>query len=385
MFKRAIGTSLAALLLASCASTAPTTPDTLPWQDAQFHYDPALVKVAQPDLFKLDADLERRLSEPAMREVQLGLKLKRVIDTIFDKDRKGFAYRAGHSTVAAETWRNRSGDCLSLTVLTYSVARALGMTPVMQEVQTPAVFGRAGDFDVVNQHVNVMFPRIRGDLMAESETHQVVIDFEPDFAAPRRGTPLTEAGIAARYYNNVAVENMANGRYDVSYAYFKAAIHAEPTYVSAYGNLAVLYRRTGHEPEAESLLRYAISHSDNNADVALYELHRLLKDEGRLSEAGEVERKLEARQQMDPYHWIGLALADMEKNDMRRAIDKLERANEIAPSFAEVHRYLAVAYAKSGKPDKAREELAALENLGGSTNKIALLRRKLDKLEHTSQ
>ena len=384
MFKRAIGTSLAALLLASCASTAPTSPDALPWMDGQFRYDPALVKVAQPDLFKLDADLENRLSQPAMRDVPVGLKLKRVIDTIFDKDRKGFAYRAGHSTAAAETWRNRSGDCLSLTVLTYSVARALGMTPVMQEVQTPAVFGRAGEFDVVNQHVNVMFPRIRGDLMAESETHEVVIDFEPDYAAPRRGTPLTEAGIAARYYNNVAVENMANGRYDVSYAYFKAAIHTEPSYVSAYGNLAVLYRRTGHEHEAESLLRYAISHG-TNTDVALYELHRLLKDQGRLREAGEIERKLEARQQMDPYHWIGLALADMEKNDMRRAIDKLQQANDLAPSFAEIHRYLAVAYARTGNPQKAREELAALENLGGSMNKIALLRRKLDRLEHTAQ
>jgi len=388
MLMRAIrltGIPLAAYLLASCAS-APTTTDTLPWLDAQFHYDAALVKVAQPDLFKLDADLERKLSEPAMRDVPVGLKLKRVIDTIFDKDRKGFAYRAGHSTVASETWRNRTGDCLSLTVLTYSVARTLGMTPVMQEVQTPAVYGRAGDFDVVNQHVNVMFPRIRGDLMAESETHEVVIDFEPDFAAPRRGTALSEAGIVARYYNNVAVENMANGHYDVAYAYYKAAINTEPNYVSPYGNLAVLYRRANRENEAETLLRYAISHNNtNNIDVAMHELHRLLKDQGRLREAGEVERKLEAHQQTDPYHWIGLALADMEKNDMRAAIDKLGHANDIAPSFSEVHRYLAVAYARAGNPQKAREELAALENLGGLSNKIALLRRKLDKIEHTSQ
>ena len=382
MMIRAVFLSLAAMVLASCASPPPATPDGLPWLDAQFRYDAALVKVGPDHLFQLDTDLERRLSEPAVREVPVGLKLKRVIDTIFDKDRRGFAYHAGHSTDAAETWRNRSGDCLSLTVLTYSVARTLGMSPVMQEVQTPAVFGRAGDFDVVNQHVNVMFPRVRGDFMAESETHEVVIDFEPDFAAPRRGTPLSEAGILARYYNNVAVENMAAGNYPVAYAHFKAAIHAEPSYISPYGNLAVLYRRAHREDEAEKLLRYAIALGGNN-DVALHELHRYLKDHGRLREAGEVERKLEARQQMDPYHWIGLALADMEKSDFRRAIDKLERANDIAPSFTEVHRYLAVAYARSGKPEKAREELIALETLGSSINKIALLRRKLDRLEGT--
>ncbi|HUR90784.1 MAG TPA: tetratricopeptide repeat protein [Ramlibacter sp.] len=384
MLYRAAAISLSAILLASCASPAPSSPDTLPWLDAQFQYDPAIVKVTPEELFRLDGDLEGKLSQPAVRDVPVGLKLKRVIDTIFDKDRKGFAYRAGHSTAAADTWRNRTGDCLSLTVLTYSVARTLGMSPVMQEVQTPAVFGRAGEFDVVNQHVNVMFPRIRGDLMAESETHEVVIDFEPDFAAPRRGTPLTEAGILARYYNNVAVENMAQGNYTVSYAHFRAAIRADPSYISPYGNLAVLYRRAGRDEQAEQLLRYAIG-LGGNTDVALHELHRFLKDHGRVREAGEVERKLEARLQSDPYHWIGLALADMEKGDTRRAIDKLERANEIAPSFAEIHRYLAVAYARAGKPDKAREELVVLQNLGGSMNKIALLRRKLDRLDTHAQ
>jgi Flp pilus assembly protein TadD len=282
--------------------------------------------------------------------------------------------------VAGETWRNRSGDCLSLTVLTFSVARTLGMSPVMQEVQTPAVFGREGEFDVVNQHVNVLFPHVRGDLMAEAQDHEVVIDFEPDYAAPRRGVPLTESGIVARYYNNVAVESMARGDYPGAYAHFKAAIQAEPQYISPYSNLAVLYRRVGRDEAAERLLRHAIS-AGGNTDVAYHELHRLLKDHGRNREAGEVERKLEARQALDPYHWIGLALADMQRDEMRGAIDKLERANDIAPTFAEVHRYLAVAYARSGKVQKARDELALLENLGGSFNKVALLRRKLDRIE----
>lgn len=374
---------LAAIVLAACAS-APSTQDPVPWLDAQFAWDPALVTVGPQELFRLDPQLARRLDEPSVRQVPVGLKLKRVIDTIFDKDRKGFAYRAGHSTVAAETWRNRSGDCLSLTVLTYSVARTLGMSPVMQEVRTPAVFGREGSFDVVNQHVNVMFPHIRGDLMAESQDHEVVIDFEPDYAAPRRGIPLDEAGIVARYYNNVAVENMAAGDYPAAYAYFKAAVRAEPSYSSPYGNLAVLYRRTGHDEEAEKLLHYAVGLGGNN-DVALHELHRFLTDHGRLREAGEVERKLQAREAADPYHWIGLALDHLEKNETARAIDELQQANDIAPTFAEVHRYLAIAYARSGEYGKAREEIALLENLGGTASKIALLRRKLDRLQHSAQ
>ena len=381
---RRIALSLAAIaVLAGCAS-APATQDPVPWLDAKFAWDPALVTVSPQQLFKLDDGLAQRLEDPGVRQAPLGLKLKRVVDTIFDKDRKGFSYRAGHSTVAAETWRNRSGDCLSLTVLTYSVARTLGMSAVMQEVRTPAVFGREGSFDVVNQHVNVMFPHVRGDLMAESQDHEVVIDFDPDYAAPRRGIPLTEAGIVARYYNNVAVENMAAGNYPAAYAYFKSAVRAEPSYASPYGNLAVLYRRTGHDEQAEQLLRYAVGLGGEN-DVALHELYRFLKDHGRLREAGEIERKLQAREAADPYHWIGLALAHLEANETGRAIDELQQANDIAPTFAEVHRYLAIAYARAGELGKAREEVAQLENLGGPLNKIALLRRKLDRLEHAAQ
>jgi Tfp pilus assembly protein PilF len=372
----------AASLLVGCASTSTSmAPSQLPWLDQDFRYDPALVAVAPNDLFKLDDELQRRLDDPSWRSAPLGQRLKRLMGLIFGSDGKGFAYRAGHSTVAAQTWRDRRGDCLSLTVLTYSVARTLGMNALMQEVQTPVIYGRAGELDEVNEHVNVLLPHLRSDLMVESMAHDVVLDFEPDFQAPRRGTALTEGGIVARYYNNVAVENMARGEYPRAYAYFKAAVAAEPGYVSPYGNLAVLYRRIGHEREAETLLRHAVS-LGGTSDVALHELHRLLADEGRTAEAQEVARQLEARQVSDPYHWISLGLEDLLDNQPGRAIDHLERARDIAPTFAEVHRYLAIAYARTGNIVKAHEEVDLMANAGGPMNKVALLRRKLEKLEH---
>jgi Tfp pilus assembly protein PilF len=373
---------VAAALAAGCA-TPPTTmaPSQLPWLDQELHYDTALVDVAPKDLFKLDPELEHKLADPSWRAAPLPQRMKRLLAVIFGADGKGFAYRAGHSTVAGETWRDRRGDCLSLTVLTYSVARTLGMNVLMQEVQTPAIYGRAGEFDVVNQHVNVLLPNLRGDLMVESMAHDVVLDFEPDFQAPRRGTPLTEAGIVARYYNNVAVENMALGDNAKAYAYFKAAIRAEPGYVSPYGNLAVLYRRVGHEKEAEMLLRHAVA-LGGTSDVALHELHRLLVDQGRGSEAQEIALQLDAHQAADPYHWISLGLKELVDDQPKRAIGRFERARDIAPTFAEVHRYLAIAYARTGDTAKAREEVELMANAGGPMNKVALLKRKLEKLEH---
>jgi Flp pilus assembly protein TadD len=254
----------------------------------------------------------------------------------------------------------------------------------MQEVQTPVIYGRAGQLDVLNQHVNVLLPYLRGDLMVESMAHDVVLDFEPDFQAPRRGAPLTEEGIVARYYNNVAVENMARGDHARAYAYFKAAVRAEPGYVSPYGNLAVLYRRAGREGEAEALLRHAVA-MGGTSDAALHELHRLLVDQKRDAEAQQVARQLDAHQAGDPYHWMSLGLTRLVENNPRDAARHFERARDIAPTFAEIHRYLAIAYARSGDVTRAREEVELMANTGAAVNKVALLRRKLEGLERRAQ
>jgi Tfp pilus assembly protein PilF len=376
---RAFAFVVAAAMLAGCATTAPPPAESLPWLDAEFGHDPALVAVAPKDLFKLDAELEAMLADPKWRGAPTGQRLRRLVAMVFGPDRKSFAYRVGHSTVAAQTWRERSGDCLSLTVLTYSIARTLNMKPVMQEVQTPAVFDRAGEFDTVNQHVNLLVPHVRIDGFTESSTHDAVLDFDPDFTAIWRGSPLTEDGIVARYYNNIAVENMAQRDDARAYAYFKAAIRTDPSYVAPYGNLAVLYRRAGHDAEAEKLLRRAVA-LEGGSDVALHELHRLLVDQHRTGEAQEVASKLQARQSADPYYWMGLGVKSLLDNDPKAAIAKFQRAREIAPTFGEIHRYLALAYVRAGDARKAQDELERAAS-GGHADKVALIKRKIEQLQ----
>ena len=381
MLTRAIALLIAVATLAGCASTATSSStQSLPWLDTEFGWNPALVTVTPRDLFALDPQLEAMLADPQWRGQPTGQKLKRLVHMVYGPDGKTFAYRAGHSTIAAETWRDRSGDCLSLTVLTYAIARNLEMKPVMQEVQTPSIYDRAGDFDVVNQHVNLLVPQVRADFFRESKAHDAVLDFDPDFSAIWRGDPLTEAGIVARYYNNIAAESMARGDNAKAYAYFRAAARAEPGYVAPYGNLAVLYRRAGYDREAEVLLRHAVA-LDGRTDVALHELHRLLEDQHRTAEANEVARKLEARQSSDPYYWMGLGVKSLVDNNPKEAVSKFEHAREIAPTFVEIHRYLALAYVRAGDATKAREQIE-LASAGGRISKVEIIKRKLEQLEH---
>jgi tetratricopeptide (TPR) repeat protein len=378
MLRRVLSIAVCVLGLAACAGVPTGTPvSQLPWRDAAFGYDGAPVAVSREELFRLDPQLLERLQAQAPATLSTGQRLKALLATVFGPDGHGFSYAAGHSTTAAQTWRLQRGDCLSLTVLTYAVARAMNMAAQMQEVPTPVLYDRRGGLDFVNQHVNVLFLRAHRTPMEGTGSRDVIVDFEPDLASARVGLALSEDAILARYYNNIAAEQLAQGRSDLAYAHFKAAILADPAYAASYGNLAVLYRGAGLAAEAEQLLRHALVRADP-PDVPLHALHQLLLEQGRDTEARHYAELLQSRQSRDPYHWISLGLRHLQEGDWREAIAALERAQGMVSGFPEVHRYLALAYWRAGEPARANEQLARLASLAGTDAAVSSLSRKFN-------
>jgi Tfp pilus assembly protein PilF len=366
--------------LSGCASAPAAPPHApVPWLDDAFHWQAGRVEVTQDELFRVPDDLRAKL-DAQVRDASPNFRLNRLITLIFGADRRGFTYAAGHSTTAAQTWNLKRGDCLSLTILTYASARAAGLTVAMQEVRTAGIFDRRGQFDTVNQHVNAVFPRAFRDLSEDKEPRDVVVDFDPEMATSGRGTMLTQEGILARFYNNVAVEQLAAGEHQKAYAHFKAAIQSDPRYAASYANLAVLYQTVHRDGEAERLLRTALGLSDQN-DVALQGLHQLLLRQGRSAEARQYALQIDARRESDPYHWIGVGVKHLQSGEPRRAIRALERAKELAVGFPEVHRYLAVAYAQAGDRRRADQELTVLASSGFDQGKLSVLRKKVHSLQ----
>jgi len=369
------------IVLAGCAA-APRAPlpAHLLWQDQAFDYDAALVSVGKRDLFQLDPELSSRLQDPSIQNSSTQYRAHHLVSLLFGRETKDFPYSGGHSTIAAETWRRKSGDCLSLTVLAYSLANALGMSVQMQEVRVPVVVDRRGNVESVNRHVNVLI-RGFGQLYLKDgsmRSGDVIIDFEPQITSRREGLALSGDGILARFYNNVAVEYLAQGDLTLAYAHFKAAILADAGYSATYANLAQLYKRRGLLQSAERLLLHAIALNDD-ADIALRSLHQLLVSQGRESEALKYAEILRARQEKDPYYWLGVGLDHLQRGNYPKAVDALEHAQDLTTGFQEVHRYLAIAYWRAGKQARAKNQLSALASLVPDDSALPALRRKIDK------
>jgi tetratricopeptide (TPR) repeat protein len=257
------------------------------------------------------------------------------------------------------------------------MAREMNMASQMQEVHVPVLFDRRNSYDFINEHVNLLF---RGSgpltlLEGRLQSKDMIVDFEPEFGWNREGQALSDNAILARYYNNIAAEHLVNDHQTLAYAYFKAAILAEPGYPSSYGNLALLYRRVGLLADAEQLLRHAIVVS-NEATFPLSSLHKLLLEQGRTTEAEQYARLLQSRRDNDPYYWVGLGLKHLQDGKIRQSIKALEQAQRLTNGFAEVHRYLAVAYWRAGEPVHADEQLTLLASVNRDGNDVATLRKK---------
>jgi tetratricopeptide (TPR) repeat protein len=367
----------ALLLLAGCAS-APA-PDAAPWRDADFAYDPKQVAVGKDELFRLPPEVAAELRAARASVPQRVDRQERLKSRLFDAAGQGFLYRSGLTTVAAQTWRDKRGDCLSLTVLAYAMARELGLPATMQDVRVPMQIDRRGEIDYLNRHVNLLIPQTaaKPGSRSWSRVEALVIDFEPGVGSFRAGTPLTDDGVLARYYNNRGAEHYARDEQAAAYAYYKAAIQTDRTFSASYGNLAQLYLRRGYADDAERLLRQAVALTDE-ADLPLWSLHRLLLAQGRTDEAARIAQVQQARRERDPYYWLGVGVERIRQQDWPAAIAALERAQAMTTGFDEVHRYLALAYWRAGDTPRARAQWALLEGRPARDPAFVALAKKID-------
>ena len=88
---------------------------------------------------------------------------------------------------------------------------------------------------------------------------------------------------------------------------------------------------------------------------------------------------LQARQDKDPYYWLGIGLDYLQRENYQEAIDALEHAQALTTGFEEVHRYLAIAYWRAGKQAEAKKQLALLASLRPGGPGLAALSKKINK------
>ncbi len=294
---------------------------------------------------------------------------------------EGFHYR-GETYNARHAYHSNEGNCLSLAILTTSLAKLAGLEVEYQKVNAPPVYQRHGDLLTISSHVRTFvyqsdFESPDGSVVLRKP--RMVIDYFPQ-RGNISGGQVTYHDFVSMYYQNLAAEAMVENENHTAYSLLKRAHTISPRNPETLNSLAVLHRRAGYENAALQIYRYAQQHSAGSVNL-ISNFATLLEKQGDKDGAANLRESIQHIEDDNPYQWLDIGEAHLSKGELRLATKYFSRAVENAPYLHEGHFGLAKAYLSLGKTGHAHKALKKAYELAAFTPEQHLYQAKLSILE----
>jgi tetratricopeptide (TPR) repeat protein len=344
-------------LLAACA-TAPATQET-----TTFFNDSLFPAPSQPvdasNVFALN-DAMRSFIGREVGSSMHGVDRRRTLfDALYNKEKLKLEYDSTITRNAAQAFAERSGNCLSLVILTAAFAKHLDLPVQYQNVFSVQTVSRMNDTIYVSGHVNlILMSQQTGSRLADNNLKPMTIDFlPPKDTAGQHSRVVSENTIVAMYMNNRAAETLAQGQVNDAYYWARGAINEDPTFLGAYNTLGVVYFRHGNLREAERVLRYVVGLGPEDPSP-MSNLVLVLDKLGMTDESRQWAEKLKQIQLFPPFHFFDIGMQAMRDKDYAKAKEMFAREINREPYYHEFHAWLGAAYYELGAIVQARKELA---------------------------
>ena len=353
---------LAACLISACASAPPVAapPEALL---ADRLFGPPTEPITTDAVFAVSDAMKRYLAADIADQLRIKGPQAGLIEALYQKTQLMLEYDAAKTKTAAEAFATRSGNCLSLVIMTAAFAHYLDLPVVYQSAYLDPTWSRTGDLLFASGHVNVTVGRRIMDARTARDLSPLTIDFLPPEDLGRMQTrEIGEATVLAMYSNNRAAEALAQRRVDDAYAWAVDAMREDPTYLGAYNTLGVVYMRRGNVTDAVHVFDYVLAREPKNTR-ALANLAETYDRLGRAVEAGMLRVRLAAVESDPPFHFFNLGLSAMRRADYAAARDYFTREVERADYYHEFHFWLGLADWHLGDLAQARKQLElAIDN-----------------------
>ncbi|UAA38451.1 tetratricopeptide repeat protein [Paraneptunicella aestuarii] len=311
------------------------------------------VTIESPEqIFALNDDAKRFVARRLLGEKDPAERIDKLLKAIFDHSDINLYYLNNANTIAADTFDNKVANCLSMSIMTYALAKEADLNVDFQEVQIPEYWTRRDGYSFLNGHINVrLTPKVGKDQYYFSATGKIV-DFYP--LARKQHFPQNDAKvnrIIAMFYNNKGADALIQKDFTQAYAYFRSAILSDLSFQSSWTNLGTLYRMTEHYDWAEKTFLHAIKLDEN--DLTVWENLALLhKRLNRFDKADKIMARIEEKRKANPYYHYILGEEMLDKEEWEQAITHYKRAIRIDNSKHMFYFGLAKSY--YGLGDKER-------------------------------
>ena len=373
---------LPCLLVGACASGPAERPPAAPSFLADARFAPPSQRVDAADVFALSPEMKRYLEvEIADKLREKGMQ-KGLIEALYAKGELKLDYDSAMTRNAAQAFAARSGNCLSLVIMTAAFAKELQLGVYYQSVFTDETWARSGDIQFVIDHVNLSVGKRVSEVDRGARFQSVLtVDFLPPAeTGKQRARILAENTVIAMYMNNRAAETLAQGRVDDAYWWAREATLQDPDLARGYNTLGVVYRRHGDLKLARRVLEHAIAQEPDNPQIVA-NLAQVLTDQGRNAEAAVLFARLAQLEKEPPFIYFDRGQEALRNGDVVAAQALFERQVDRMPYYHEFHYWLAVTNARLGDTREARRQLEMAMDTSTTRGDHDLYAGKLARLQ----
>jgi len=307
-------------------------------------------------------------------------QMEALVKAIFDRSELNLLYQGDANTTANDTFHAQAANCLSMSIMTYSLAREAGFDVDFQEIMIPEYWTRRAGFSLLNGHINLKMLAPHDPTVFVFNTRSYQVDFDPQ--SSRRGLPkkiVSKEAVLAMYYNNKGADAVLQKDYVSAYAYFREALIIQPSFQSAWVNLGILYRLSHYYPQAESTYQHALALNSSSL-TAMENLAYLYKLTERNPEADEILAKVQSKRNNNPYYHVDLGEQEMEQEHWDQALTHFRKALALDRGKHEVYFGLARAYFEIGELQQSERYLKQARNKAQNMHDEQKYQSKLDFL-----
>jgi hypothetical protein len=237
---RLFGCALALMALLGCAG-GPLAP---PLEPQALLRDEAFPKPAQAidasEVFAIDDAMREYLrhARPLMRKHGLP---KGLVNALYTRAELKLEYDASYTRNASQAFAARTGNCLSLVVMTAALAKELGLDVEFHTAYADETWSRSGTLLLRSGHINITLGRRTVDRARGEDPSRWTIDFLPqDDLRGLRTARLKEATVVSMFMNNRAAEALARDAVDEAYWWAREGLIADPSFVGVLNTLGVV-------------------------------------------------------------------------------------------------------------------------------------------------
>lgn len=343
----------------------------------------SFVPETENEIFYLPAETQVAIDDIMLRNKTTQERTRAILALIFTGiDGKRIIYGNTATYTASETLNNARANCLSLSILAYSLAKRAAMQVIFQDVKIPEYWVSDNNQSWLNGHVNVRILHSRlNDAFSGYELlgEDIVVDFEPSVKQRFETENIDKKRIIAMFYNNKAAEAVSNGNESRAYAYYKAAINSDPSFAVSWSNLGILYRKNELLDLAEQVYKKSIQLNPKSLN-AMANLVVLYRHTQREHEADILQEKVDSARKTNPYYFVMLGNEAFNENKLQDALIYFEKSLRLDRKNHEAYFGLAKSHAALQHIDKAEYYLRQAKRVAPFSEEQERYSRKLELL-----